>query len=417
MSRARWSTVALSALVVLALAGGCTPRGRGAAGPAQPAPRVSLDATQLAQLLDEARKAVDSGDPAKALELASQYAEYAPDDAEMRGIRGRALLAQKQYDKAAEDLEAAVTSESSDPDLRLSLAEAFDSANRPDLAEPHLRAAARQIADDAWAYYNDGLLLEELGKTQQAADAFREADELEPGNPEILLARARALLAAGQPEQARDNAWGAVESLADPESGLPRPEGDLMTTTAQAYEILARSELAESKKAGDEGERGAKREIAKSWLAKLPEVVKDPALARFHQARVWREAGEPDVALAALDGAEPPKDAGWAQAELARILVAQGKDCAKAAQAAGRAIELDGPDADLLGLQGWALYKAKDYGEARGKLAEALKLARTNRERGEINYRLFRTCEALSDTAAAQQYREAAKKLGFKEPT
>ncbi len=412
----RWLVAALGVALLLTALAGCPQPGPRAKTPTPAPAGPSLDATELAQLLDQARKAVDAADHDEALRLADQIAQYAPDDPEMRAIRGKARLAKKLFAEAAEDLEAAARSESSDPDLRLALAEAYDQANLPDKAEPHLRAAAEQIADNAWAYYKDGMLLEELGKASQAAEAFRTADELEPGNPEFLLARARALLACGKTEEARDNAWSAVEVITSPESGAPVPEGDPTEIAALAYEILARAYLAESRKAESDGERGTKREVAKSYLDKLRDVVKDAALARFHQARAWREAGEPEVAMQALDGAEPPKDVGWTHAELARILIALGKDCDRAAAEAGRAIELDGPDADLMSLQGWALFKAKDYQAARAKLTEALPNARTHKQRGEINYRLFRACEALKDSAAAQQYREAAKKLGFKEP-
>lgn len=418
--RLQSALVALLALGLLALAG-CPRRGAGAGGSGSAPSAAILNAEQLAGLIEEARTALDAGDRDKTLELLERVAAYAPDDPDMRALRGRALLASEQFAKAAEDLEVAAATESSDPDLRLSLAEAWDRANRPDRAEPHLRAAAEQMADDAYAWYADGLLLEELGKAQRAAEPFGKADGLDPGNPEFLLAYARTLLACGQLEKARDNAWAAIEVAAGEErtesaAGESQPSGEALEYVARAYEVLARAELAEARKADSDSARAIAREMAHSYIGKIADAVASKALARYHQARAWREGGEPEAALAALDGAEPPREVGWAWAERARIRVALGKDCDKAAQDAARAVELDGPSATLLNLQGWALFKGKDAQGAAKALEAALGIARTDRERGEISYRLFRACESLGDSANAKKYREAAKKFGFQEP-
>ena len=385
---------------------------RSTAPPSPPAgvPTAQRSPDELARLRSEAKTALDAQDYRKAASLIEQASRIDPEDTELQGMRGLARLGLGNIEQAIADLSAACESDPDSSDFQLGLAEAYDRADSPESAEPHAALAAKLLADDPWAYYASGKLLMELGRYADAVEALQNADDLGAGNPEILIALSEAHIKNGQADLAAGTAWAAIDALAEgPESAEPRSP-DAADTMAAAYEIVARAELANTERSRD-----LSVEIARQHLELITDVVPDKALAACHKARAWRLAGRPDAAQFVLKDITPPRDVAWAQAEVAQVYLACGKDFDKAAIAAGRAAELDPSNAEYVGLRGWAEFKNEDYQAARTDLEAALARARTKPQKAAINYRLFRACEALQDPASALSYRQKAQELGYQE--
>jgi Flp pilus assembly protein TadD len=425
--------ICLSALIALELVVGCQSSKKAAPTSTSARAPALLTYEEQKSALDAAVAALDAKDYQKARDLIEPVIRSDPKDMTAVGVRGRANVGLGNLQDAIKDLSAAVVAEPDGKELRISLAEAYDRAGNPAAAEPHAAAAAKLLADDEWAYYADGLLLIELKRYPAAVTALTKADSLAPLKPEILLALGEALMGTGKPMEGSNNAWAAIEALSGEgtesspraapatkgPSKAPTDAGrslgvlnpDEQDLAARAYELMARARIADA----SGPDRTVAKEIARSILDDIPRALADKDLAAFHQARAWREANLPQEALAAISGKTPP-DIGWAQAELARVLLDSGRDFARAAQAAARAIELDGATGELLGLKGWAEFKAKSYREAVPDLEGALASARTKEAEALAHYRLFRGYEALGDAASARTHREAAKSLKFVEP-
>jgi tetratricopeptide (TPR) repeat protein len=436
----RWFAI-LAPLLVLV---GCRPITavfkRAAPGGAAPAPVAAAptvptaaesgpESAELAALLGKARAAVDAGESSVAEEALDRYARARPDDPRMLAARGEMWLRRGQYERAAEDLAKAVQTKPDDPVTRRSLANALERTNRIEEASRQVAKYTELRPDDETGFYHYGELLEELGDYRAAATAYQRVARLDPGSVSRPVSLARALLMAGDSAGALKLIAPAAEKLCAQVRAPRKPgqeEGDPGTLwlTLDAYELLARAELAEAAKAPAKADKARLRRSAEKHLREITAMPGETSTAaKLRQARVWRLAGEPltayrlvrGIAPKALDelGAAPP-----GRDEMARVLLAAGKDFKRAAQEAAAALAQrgDGGNGDLVSLCGWALFKSKDYQGALAKLTQALDLARTDRQRGEINYRLFRTYEALKDAAAAQRHREAARKLGFREP-
>jgi len=398
-----------AAAVALAIAlSGC--RGTAPSSPSGGVPGRQHSAGELDRLRSDAKAALDAKDYRGAASLADQALRIDPEDTEIQGMRGLAQLGLGNIEQAVTDLCAACKSDPDSSDIQIGLAEAYDRANNPESAEPHAALAAKLLADDPWAYYASGKLLMELGRYAEAAEALQNADDMEEGDPQILLALAEAELMSAQAELAAGTAWHLIDALTETTESAEPPSSDQADAKAAAYEIIARAELANTSRS-----RELSVELARQYLESIKGVVPDKALAACHIARAWRQAGKVDGALFALKDITPPPDVAWAQAEVAEVLLACGKGFDKAAIAAGRAAELDPSSHEYLGLKGWAEFKTKDYGAARTDLAAALALARTKAQKAVINYRLFRACEALQDPAAALSYRQRAQELGYQE--
>lgn len=97
----------------------------------------------------------------------------------MKGDEAESALEQGDFDRAVAALRAQLAGSPGDPMLRARLAEAYRLAGNQDRAFHHFDQAARSLA----AMGRDGL----------AADLWTRADELVPGEPEILFRLARAL--------------------------------------------------------------------------------------------------------------------------------------------------------------------------------------------------------------------------------
>lgn len=391
-----------------------------------PATESGPESAELAALLTRARSAIDAGESAAAEEALGTYAQARPDDGPMLALRGEMWSRRGQYARAAEDLERGVRAAPSDPVLRRSLANALERANRVEDASLHVAKYTELRPDDETGFYHYGELLEELGDYRGAAAAYETATRLDHESIAAAIALPRALLLAGDSERSLKLIEPTAERFAAQlrmRRGRHQEEDPgFVWLTQDAYEVLARAELAEAAKAPAKADKARLRRSAEEHLREITAIPGETSVgAKLRQARVWRLAGEPQAAYRiargispkALDelGAAPP-----GRDEMARVLLAAGKDFKRAAQEAAAALAQQGDSADLVSLCGWALFKSKDYQGALAKLTQALPLARTDRQRGEINYRLFRTYEALKDAAPAQRHREAARKLGFVEP-
>lgn len=331
------------------------------AGAAAPAP----DAVALYAAMDEARKALEAGDPARAL----AWLEQAPGALEAAGyaavrlhsLRARALLALGQADAAAAEARRALALAQEDdrPEAGLLLAEALRAAGDPagafdallDVAEdPALGyrgplrpavleglAALAGRVDPATAEGRSRLLryaraLERLGRWQQAASVLSAT----PWAQERLAALSelgRVLGVLGQPERQRQVLQQALEE-ARLQGLAPAGLAGLRLQLADALQSARATQEAESllRQVIDEAPGSAAAGEALSRLVRAALDRGDRALAlRYVEAydraaagtAGWREALGAALAAACDAGDLAALDAGADPAGIACLAVAR----------------------------------------------------------------------------------------------
>lgn len=403
----------LSLLAIVAVVG-CSPSRKPEAAPAAPGPEATriVSAEEVLQHLDAARAAFAAEDWTKAASAAAAGLEGDPEGPELLRIHGIASLKLSKTEDAIASLEGAVKADPRDAEVRQALAEAYDAVGDPESAAPHAGMAAELQADDPWAYLAHGLLLKEIGQYTEATKALGLADALMPDDPDILLAMAEAYFAAGEPDACAVNARAALDAMAvsGSESEPPHFPDEWVDSAARANELLAMSHLAR----GTPDEESVDREVARQYLAEIPLLIKNPDLAKAHQARAYHQAGFTQSALFAVNEMKAVPERAWAQMLVARVNLDSGLNFDVALEAARRAVNLEGETAETLGLRGWANHKSGNLERAQIDLEAALALARTSSQKAVLHHYLFRTFEALGSTVQAEEHREAAEKLGYR---
>jgi arylsulfatase A-like enzyme len=177
---------------------------------------------------------------------------------------------------------------------------AIVAASQPALLEEH-RAAALLIGQKKYSagiralqrivrdhpeltvvHFQLGVLLVRTGRVVEAVESFRRARELQPAAPDLALALADALVRAGQPAAAQEQAEAAIALAAD-------------LTAAErvvAYEMAARVALA-----------GNDAAAATSFAQAAQDLDESRPMPQFVRGRLLYERGEYEPAAAEFTGA------------------------------------------------------------------------------------------------------------------
>ena len=162
--------------------------------------------TEIARLL------VTTGEYEDALKETESVLEIDPDRIDVRSVRGQALTALKRYDEAIEDFERYLEHEGWDSWVRGEYARALLRIGRVDEA---LREVEESI-DHWWENVQARALLAEIiarnGDMERALDELRQALEIEPYQPYLLIRSAILLEVTGDADAA-DSALELIETL------------------------------------------------------------------------------------------------------------------------------------------------------------------------------------------------------------
>ena len=131
-------------------------------------------------------------------------------------------------------------------------------------------------------HYQLGILLLRTGRFDEAIDRFRRARELQPDAPDLALALSDALLRAGQPNAAHEQAEEAI-ALAQNDDAMQR---------AAAYETAARVALARQD-----------ADAAMKYAAAAEEVAPGRPVSSFVEGRLLYEQGDYATAAARFEQA------------------------------------------------------------------------------------------------------------------
>ncbi len=270
-----------------------------------------------------------SSDPKQAL----SYLERA--DAIHASARNELLMA-RAYDRlgdqgrAKQMLDRARSTAPRDPDVLRSIASYFRDTGQYDLAISTLKS----INSEAPAYLSElGYSYELAGKRAEAADTFLRAANKAPGQVDLQLSAAQALVTAKQSERA--------------EPLLKRVEAQ----DPNHYRLHAvRGQIARSQRQNQTAMREYERALA-ALPPSVPEGVLYPVALRLDLAQLYRDAGETEKA----DG-----QVKTARAALANLdITGQGRP-------------------EFLRLKAAAAVASGDFKEAENDLQEALKLQPNN---------------------------------------
>jgi tetratricopeptide (TPR) repeat protein len=120
----------------------------------------------------------------EALALLTEGVQALPEDADVALHLGRLLLTQPGRERdAIANLERAALVITDDPGVRSDLAEAYLSCGEHELAEAQLRLNIDHPEARAGSLYQLGLLRQDQGRDEEAADFFREAHAADPSFP------------------------------------------------------------------------------------------------------------------------------------------------------------------------------------------------------------------------------------------
>lgn len=182
---------------------------------------VRLDPQSNVALFHWGQELLEAGDTAQAVEVLTRARELNPQVVDVRLALGRAYAARGDTELALTEFRAAVELAPQHSVTQGELGAALHMAGRRDEALPHLRLAAeRSRPPSPVAWTNLGMVLAELGRTEEALASFSRAVQLDPQFLPARLHRARLLHLQGAYEQAVDD-WAAAVQL-DPQQGIAR---------------------------------------------------------------------------------------------------------------------------------------------------------------------------------------------------
>ena len=127
--------------------------------------------------------------------------------------KGIQLAEEGQLRAAAEEHEAALTTDPKLVQAHVNLIRLYAQLGQPDKAEEHYRAALAVDPNLAELHHNYGVLLTGLGRSAEATEAFRKAVELNPAHAEAQNNLAYLLMTSGKPDEAAQHYRAALESL------------------------------------------------------------------------------------------------------------------------------------------------------------------------------------------------------------
>jgi tetratricopeptide (TPR) repeat protein len=333
-----------------------TPRAAASSQSSQSQPRQSASADDpLAPLLSQAQDALDRKDFAAAIPLLEKIAAARPADALPHFELGYAYSALKsslaENPAAIAEYRRAISLDPKLAPAHLNLGIALLDSD-PAAAAESFRRAIELLPGQPRPVYLLAEALERGGKRSEAIEQYRAAAALAPNDDAILFALARALLADKQTTSA--------------ESEFRRLLA-LKPDSAPAQLGLAESLLAQHKTAGAIDLLGV-------YLQKVP----GDAHARFERAVALQDLNRLDDALRELDrldqAASPTVDA----LKLRGSIYLQQKNWTDADAAIQKALAVSPSDAQLHLWAGQAKMELHDYSAAEKELRRSLELAPAN---------------------------------------
>ncbi len=167
-------------------------------------PGVTARAQDLARLVEDGQRQLESGSYSEAVASLEAAARLAPASAEVHSMLGRVYLLDRQARPAAASLERALELGSQDPRTALYLGSASWELGRLDEAERRFRQAlaSKSGAAALIALQQLGRLLLFQGRPAEALDPLRRAAVLLPDDVDLQLQLAQALEGANKPDEA-----------------------------------------------------------------------------------------------------------------------------------------------------------------------------------------------------------------------
>jgi tetratricopeptide (TPR) repeat protein len=162
-------------------------------------PGITARAQDLARLVEDGQRQLESGSYSEAVASLEAAARLAPASAEVCSMLGRAYLLDRQARPAAASLERALELESQDPRTALYLGSASWELGRLDEAERRFRQAlaSKSGAATLIALQQLGRLLLFQGRSAEALDPLQRAAVLLPDDVDLQLQLAQALEGIG----------------------------------------------------------------------------------------------------------------------------------------------------------------------------------------------------------------------------
>lgn len=157
-------------------------------------PRPSRPDPRTNERLNEALKALRSGQPDRALAMVRKVLEKAPSHPDGNHFASQMLLMLNQPEPALYHAERAVAADPSNHRFRLGLGAALSNLNRFDEAYESIRQAAHAEPSDAEGRYALGSVAVDLGRYAEGESELREAARLRPDWIDPPLALASCLL-------------------------------------------------------------------------------------------------------------------------------------------------------------------------------------------------------------------------------
>jgi len=162
--------------------------------------RLRADA-ELQAVIEQARDALQAGQPERARRLLAQAPESGPRAADVLTIKGMALAARQQPDDARAELERSLAIDPAQPMALKVLAAIYFSDEELDEGLDLLARAAVLDPDDFRPWYASGdILLRHRNKPREAVRVFQEAIRRRPEDRGSRIGLASALLTLGEVE-------------------------------------------------------------------------------------------------------------------------------------------------------------------------------------------------------------------------
>jgi len=314
----------------------------------RPAPANTQSADPLAPLLSQAQDALDRKDFTSAIPLLEKIAAAKPNDALPHFELGFAYSGLKKSAEAIAEYRRAITLDPKLTPAQLNLGlELLDSD--PASAADSFRRAAELLPGQSRPLYLLGQALERGGKRSEAIQQYHAALSITPKDDAILFALSRALLADGQFAPAETNFRQLLELKPD---------------SAQAQLGLAESLLSQQKTA-------AAAESLGDYLQKVP----DDTHARFELAVALESLNRFDDSLHELDQLDQRAAPASDSLKLRGGIYIQQKKWSDADASLQKAVAASPGDPQLHLWLGQAKMESHDFAAAEKELRRSLELS------------------------------------------
>ena len=155
--------------------------------PPPPPPPAPVDETRATakQAFGRGIDLTRAGSYDEALRAFEEVIELSPDLAEAHYNKGFIFIQRQDWQAAESSLEKAIELDADYADAKLALSKLYQDTGRASEALALMNAAAGDESVDARVHFNRGVFNLNAGNTTEALVAFRRAEELDPGMPEV----------------------------------------------------------------------------------------------------------------------------------------------------------------------------------------------------------------------------------------